>query len=121
MGQNMCPRINGIIIRTVTVPRITAMGQRINMSERQRDPEVAKKPAYISYCRRCGGMTGCCADNPQNAKSAAEFVSECIAGGLIIERKTAADVWSATWCNCPELLRGEPQETQAGLFEEAQP
>jgi len=24
------------------------------VTERQRDPEVAKKPAYISYCRRFG-------------------------------------------------------------------
>jgi hypothetical protein len=60
------------------------------VSERQRDPEVAKKPAYISYCRRCGGMTGACADTPERAKDAAQFVSECIAAGLIIERKTAA-------------------------------
>lgn len=91
------------------------------MTERQRDPEVAKKPAYISYCRRCGGMTGCCADSPERAKDAAQFASECIAAGLIVERKTAADVWSATWCECPELMRGEPQEVQAGLFSEVQP
>jgi hypothetical protein len=85
------------------------------VSERQRDPEVAKKPAYISYCRVCGGMTGCCADTPERARDVAKFASECITGGLIVERKTAADVWSATWCTC-----GQEQE-QPTLFAEVQP
>lgn len=80
------------------------------MSEIKRDPEVAKKPAYISYCRECGGMTGCCADTPERRQDVAQFASECIAAGLVVEHKTAADVWAATWCKCDQ------QPEQPGLF-----
>lgn len=81
------------------------------------DPETAKKPAYISYCRKCGGMTGCCADEGKRANDVASFVSEAIRYGQTVERKTAADVWSATWCECdttneqPTLF--DKQEVQA--------
>lgn len=87
------------------------------MTTPTRDPKVAAKPAYISYCRKCGGMTGCCADTPERAKDAAEFTSECIAAGLIVERKTAHDVWNGTWCDCDRI----PVPEQPTLFPEAQP
>lgn len=86
------------------------------MSIGKRDPETARKPAYISYCRKCGGMTGACADTPERAKDVADFARECIAGGLIIERKTAADVWAAQWCKCDDLLGQKADGGQIGLF-----
>jgi hypothetical protein len=74
--------------------------------QRERDPEIAKRPAYISYCRVCGGMTGCCAADESNCASAAEFAREVIAAKQILERETAAEVWAGQWCICHEVAPG---------------
>lgn len=87
------------------------------MSERQRDPEIAKKPAYIAYCRRCGGMTGCCADEPRHAKDVTKFITEAVQSDEIVKHETAADVWAATWCTCDQ----KKEQEQPSLFAKVQP
>jgi hypothetical protein len=86
--------------------------QQLSIEERiAKDPEHAAKPAYISRCRKCNGMTGCCTDDDKHAKETARFASEVIRDGQILEHGCVSDVWAATWCNCHE-------PPQAGLFDE---
>lgn len=79
-----------------------------------RDPEKAKKPAYISYCRTCGGMTGAC--DTERTDDAAEFAREVIAAGQILERETAAEVWNGKWCICHDGAPWPQEAAQASLF-----
>ena len=84
-------------------------------AQRQRDPEVAKKPAYISYCRICGGMTGAC--DPERTDAASEFAREVIAAGQILQRETAAEVWAGKWCICHDGTPWPQEVEQASLFD----
>jgi hypothetical protein len=79
------------------------------------DEERDKKPAYISYCKQCNGITGASVDTPEYANDTARFVAECIRGGMTIQRKTAADVRTEKWCDC------DSASDQPTLFTEAQP
>ena len=76
-------------------PQLETLEERIAAK-----PALAAKPAYISRCRKCGGMTGCCSDDREDKALAAQFARDAIRAGDILERGIAADVWGATWCNC---------------------
>ncbi len=84
------------------------------METTHHDPAKAAKPAYISYCRTCGGMTGAC--DPDHTADAAEFAREVIAAGQILERKTAADVWAGEWCTCHDGAPWPQEAEQPSLF-----
>ena len=71
--------------------------KRETMPEHCSDPTA---PAYISYCRTCHGMTGCCADELNHRADVGAFVAACIHAGDYIQRSDAAAVWAATWCTC---------------------
>lgn len=68
----------------------------------------AMKPAYISYCRVCGGMTSACTDRPQIAREVSKFIQECVGAGMVVLHKTAADVWAAQCCQCDEQKDVQP-------------
>lgn len=74
--------------------------------------EVQQQPAYIAYCRKCGGMAGACADEVGHAESVAQFVQECVSAGLIVERGTALEAVNAIWCDCGLLFAG-PEAAKA--------
>lgn len=60
-------------------------------------------PAYVGYCKTCGGINACCVDDAAHRKETAKFCAEIVRRGDRLERKTVGYVRTEAfglWCTC---------------------
>lgn len=65
------------------------------------EEERSATSSFVGLCPVCKLLLACAVDEPEHAKETATFVASMIRSGLIIEKRSVADVRKSDWCKCP--------------------